>query len=455
MDVVHGAVARLRRYTPVLQYEDDIQLESPIENVWALPEPEPTNLIAAWPHQQVPLLADVVAAMEHYLGKPVKVLEELDTDAPEIKWTAALQLPDVPGLKYPLMIWVEPAKASADDPPAAAGCPWVVGVETLLDSDDPLGSYTALVRTIGGSLPGVPAMLDINTLVWRDRRELQREYFAEDDIDPPAETLWTIHAVQQQAGASTNAQPLTWLHTHGLWRCGLPELEILEVPASDTPAGAMLLNDIAEMLLEQPPTQPHDVYVIGAGLAVRFQPWEEVAPYVADDVPGGVPDREGPQNRAHAGVRAVVCATEPAGSYRKVWTWPEEVIRRLQSGNAALFMTTHASQRQAKLAALHMPAFREAFTSADAADATFLAKAAYEFRAGEQTHREHLWLQVQSLDGDEIHGTLLNEPVGDLPLKRGQAVTVGAQQITDWQVQKRGRTFGPDAADALRQSIGN
>lgn len=437
-----------------VQYEDDIQLESPIKDVWALPEPEPTNLIAALPHQQYPDLSQVVAAMEGYLRKPVRVLDELDTDAPELQWTAALELPDVAGLKYPVMVWIEPARAQGDDPPVVAGCPWVLGVETLLDQADPLTSYTALMRTLAGSMPTVPAILDINTLVWRDRRELQRDYFAEHGIDPPAETLWTIHAVQQQEGASLGRAPLTWVHTHGLWRCGLPELEMLEVPGPDAPSAAMLLSDLAEMVLEQRPTQPHDVYGIGAGLAVRFQPWSEVVPYLAAGVPGGLADREGPRNRAHAGVSAVVCATEAAGSYRKVWTWPREVIAKLQSGEAALFMTERASARQAQLAAYYWPSFREAFERLGPGGATFLFKAAFAYDVGDGQHREHLWVEVAGVDGDAVRGTLLNQPVGALPLTRGQALTVESGQVSDWQVQIGQRTYGPDDVKAMLGTIG-
>ena len=437
-----------------MQYEDDIELQSPIEDAWAIAQPEPTNLIAAWPHSQMPSLQQVVAALQAFLNVPVRVLDELDTDAPEIQWTAALQVADIPGITMPLLLWAEPARAGADHPPAAAGCRWVLGAETLLDRDDPLTTYHAMMRMLAGAF-AVPAILDINTLLWRDRNELHQQYLdpSANGVEPPAEHLWSIHAVQQQQGSTD--QPLTWLHTHGLWRCGLPELEMLEVPAADASAAALLLNDIAELLLEQRPSQPGEHYEIGADLAVTFQPWEAVAAYLAEGVPGAMADRTGEENQAHAGVRAVVCAEQPAGTYRKLWRWPEQVIRRLQGGDAALYMTQRASKRQAALARKHWPVLQQAFAAmrAGRAEATFLVKAAFELPVDEQPHREHLWVQLDQLDQSGAEGTLVNQPIGDLSLARGDRVQVAAAQISDWQVQLSNGTFGPDAAAALLQAV--
>ncbi len=437
-----------------VQYEDDVQLESPIDEAWALPQPEPTNLIAAWPRSQPPVLDEIVAALSRHFGQDVQVLDELDTDAPEIQWTAALKLPDTEGLAYPIMVWAEPAREGADHPPAAAGCHWVLGIETMLDQDDPVTSHHVLMRTIAGALPIVPAILDINTSIWRDRAELQRTYLAENDIEPPADGLWTIQAVQQQS-SETVTNPRVWLHTHGLWRCGLPELEMLEVPTADASAAAMLLNDIAEMTLEQRPSQPEQVYEIGVDLAVTFQPWESVAPFLEQGVPGGESDRQGEHNIGHAGVRAVVCAVEQKGTYRKVWTWPEQVIRQLQSGHAALYMTHRAGQRQAALARSRWASFRNAYAAVESgeADATLLVKVAIAIDTQpEQPRHEHVWFELTGFDGDIALGTLLNTPVG-AAMQRGQQMRIDASRVTDWQVQSSAGSFGPEDAERMAASM--
>lgn len=438
-----------------MQYDDDVQLESPLSDQWALPQPEPTNLVAAWPSAKPPMLPEVLVALKQFFGEAPKLLDELDTDASEIQWTAAIQLPAASGLTYPIILWVEPARHGDDHPASAAGCSWVIGVETLLDQNDPLISYNALTRTIAGAFRNVPAILDINTSIWRDRHELQREYLSDPGMEPPAESLWTIHAVQQQNNAQGDC--MAWLHTHGLWRCGLPELEMLEVPVAYTRAAAMLLNDVAELLLEQAPSQPHDIYEIGSDLAVTFQPWENIAPYLSDGVPGAMRDRDGVDNRAHTGVRAVVCSTEPKGTYRKLWTWPQEVIHKLQSGDAALYQTQRASERQAKLAQRCWARFQQAFDSAKAhqRQAGFLVKAGFDFTASGESQREHLWLEVEEIDQSSIKATLLNDPVGAVAVRRGEKVNITIAQVSDWQVQTETAAYGPESAEALVEAFAN
>lgn len=55
--------------------------------------------------------------------------------------------------------------------------------------------------------------------------------------------LITIHAVSDGPGTKG------WVHTHGLAKYGLPELEIRAIPLFLAPSAAVLLNVLAEYLL--------------------------------------------------------------------------------------------------------------------------------------------------------------------------------------------------------------
>lgn len=435
-----------------VQYDDDVQRELAAEDVWALPQPEPTNLVALWGHHEMPRLEDVLAALQAHLDGPVELLDELDTDAAEIQWTAAIKLPQHASLTHPLMLWVEPARDNAQQPTAAAGCRWAIGVETLLDQQDPLQSYAALIRTLAGAFPAVPAILDVNTTIWRDRDALERDSLLDRELGPLADVLWVIQAVAQRSN-----QPHVWLHTHGLWRCGLPELEMLEVPEADASAAAMLLNDIAEMTLEQRPSPPGATYEIGGDLRVSFQQWEALSPYVPDGVPGGMADREGERNVAHSGVRAVICDEKPLGQYRQLWTWPQQALGKLQRGETGLFLTQRAAHRQATLARRTWNILRQAFASAGARDdAAFLIKAGFnisEATEHEPPPREHLWLAVQCIDTDQVQATLLNDPAGDLSFRSGEQVTVNLAQVSDWEVRLGGQVYSPQSAANLQAAL--
>jgi len=47
---------------------------------------------------------------------------------------------------------------------------------------------------------------------------------------------------------------------------------------------------------------------------------------------------------------------------------------------------------------------------------------------------EHIWMQVTAIDGSTIRGELGNDPVADLGLKLGDAVTTTVDQLEDWMV---------------------
>jgi uncharacterized protein YegJ (DUF2314 family) len=45
---------------------------------------------------------------------------------------------------------------------------------------------------------------------------------------------------------------------------------------------------------------------------------------------------------------------------------------------------------------------------------------------------EHIWIMVTALGGGTISGTLGNDPVEDIGLKLGDAVTIRAADVEDW-----------------------
>ncbi|MCZ6850706.1 MAG: DUF4026 domain-containing protein, partial [Planctomycetota bacterium] len=224
---------------------------------WALPEPEPTTLIGLWPHAQPPRMTEVRAALRRFIGDDVTVGDEPPAADDSVLWTAVFELP---GLPHPVIIWSEPAKplppGELDDPQAEA-CKWVLGAETVLDGNDTLSSYTRLVRAVAGSFQDIPAILDVNCTRWHLRHDINRLFLC-DEIEPPAEVLWIIHVVQKPAETGT-----AWLHTHGLWRCGRPELELLQIPGECIGPTCELLSTIAELSLDEPLPEPGEPLEVG------------------------------------------------------------------------------------------------------------------------------------------------------------------------------------------------
>jgi hypothetical protein len=451
-----------------VEFEFPFPEADPASTHWPVDQ-EPINLLALIPGDQPPMQEEVIAALRDHLAHQFAVLEELEPQSPDILWSFLARLGD---LEIPVMLWLQPAlpvpQGELSDE-AAESCRWALGIETMLEPADPLSGYITLMRSLAGALSDSPAVLDINTTRIHTRAILDELFIDAAPsnmsqatrmpalIEPPAEDLWTIHAVYAEVDSARNGTSTVWLHTHGLSRCGLPELEMLDVPMEHLSRAGELLNSIAGMVLEVPPPPPGEPYIVGEGLAVTFQPWQEVVAQIDPQSPGGPRDRQDEDGQnMHVGVRAVVCSTKQA------CTWPREVIERLAEDDAMLYRTRRTTERQSQLARLRWDQLAMAFAAAkkvgliggSSPRAGFFIKAGFiiDGASGEQ-EREHLWFEPQAFTGEHVDATLINQPVRIAAMKRGDDVRIGRNGISDWQVQFATGSFGPDDIGQLWKAI--
>lgn len=424
---------------------------------WALPEPEPTNLIALWPHDRQPRPEELLDALAGGLGEAPVVIDEPEPDHPEVRWNLAVELPN---LASPVVLWTEPARALAPgelDDPRAEACRWVIGAQTQLETGDPLSSFAELLRLLGRGLRESPAILDVNTTRWHRRAQLDRvcgvaTQGGSPPLDPPADLLWVIHVVQPQRPLA-GRRDATWIHTHGLWRCGRPELEMLAVPAADAATASHLLNGIAELLLEEALPSPGEPLEIGRGLHVAFRPWQEIVAALDGETPGSQADRGEAPDDAHAGVRAVVCGCGPD----EAGLWPGEVVEKLREPHALVYRTTRSTQRQARLARDTWPDLAAAFSSAPPRDRSrgwsFFLKAGFREDDGEAAPREHLWFELRRIEPERAEARLLNRPHAVGRLNRGDLIWLDREIVSDWRVRTPSGGFGPDDVAALSRAV--
>lgn len=427
---------------------------------WALPEPEPTNLLALWPDDRAPTRSEIVAALQATWDE-VKVIEDIDPDDPDVPWASAI---DAPMLHQPAILWCEPARplpAGELDDSVAEACPWAIGLETMLDADDPVSSYRDLVRLLATTFPDSPGILDVNSTSWLKRQALDARFVA-DGAEPPADALWIIHAVSAE---QTSATPgAVWLHTHGLWRCGRPELEMLEVEPAFVASAARLVNEVAERLLDVEPPPPAAPLDVGEQLSVTLHPWHTIIDQLAAGAPGGLADREDIQDgNVHQGVRAVVCGDHPHGGPRKQWSWPKDVLQRLDRDEAVLFKTRRATDRMARQARHTWGELATAFvklqpflpSATERPRAVVLVKVAfqYEDEPSEDAPAEHLWFEALRFEREVAEGKLLNDPIHVPSLKREQVCTLARDHLTDWLVQTEQGHFGPGDLDGLWRAV--
>ncbi len=201
---------------------------------------------------------------------------------------------------------------------------WSIAVSTVFD-DDSLGSYHRQLRVLAAIEPESAGIFDGASESFSTGAWLQRT--AASLIPPPASAMWRIDLVSDQHceqcaedaqdGAARQPvhddQPIAWLHTHGLARCGLPEIEVLGVPAPAARWFGGLVNAVASHYLRRGLPLPGEVMSIGHGIDVVWEPWERAAALaVPPHKAGGQVEREA----SHTHPAAAVYATDPQTGVR-------------------------------------------------------------------------------------------------------------------------------------------
>jgi uncharacterized protein YegJ (DUF2314 family) len=408
----------------------------------------------------------VLEAFSNYIGEPISLLEELVPEDSSIRWNRVVS---VPGLAAPLIVWGERAQTIGPESlpdPRLAEARWVIGCESLLSSQAPLDDYIALMRLLAGACPDIPAVLDSMTRQWFLRSELDVLFLA-DDPAATEEVLWRVHAAGHSERLDVDGS--VWLYTIGLWRCGKPELEILEVPGRHISAAATLLNGIAALAVNGPLPNPDVVGVVGENLRVAFRPWQDAIAYLNPDSLGSLADRQAAEEPGAMnplmGVRAVICDAEPKGAFRKIWSWPERALAQLEDDRAAIYLTERSTEQLSRQARQTWPEFATAFAAAERSirDAVrhgdsisppaFLVKAPFSHPADSTGSREHLWFEVRRLTGDAAEAKLLNKPQIATQLDEGSVVTIERGRVSDWRVLLKSGAFGPRYASGLLAAI--
>ena len=433
-------------------------IASPETGRWEQPSVAASAWVGFWPHRDPPTADEVGRAIAGWVGREVKA-DPADLDDENMLWALVME---IPGVTAPVVFWAEPALPA--DPsqlpdPAMAACPWVIGMQTMLEPGEASDEFFHLMAMLAGAIPDLAGVLDVaNARRW-PRKELEEQFLAADAV-PNDEHLWTITAV---ADRDDDEAPMM-LFTTGLARCGLPELEVLEFPSRHSQAAAILVNHVASLLLESPPPPPLEPMEVGPDTFVALVPWQACATYMDDGTPGSRAFREIAAQHGDGsltGVRAAICSPEQRGQFRKVWAWPKETLDRMEDGRAVLYASERAAAATERRAQRTWPAFATAFASvrrSDRPEVAALAATAFHVQAGvgtvdAQDRREQGWFIVRSFDHDVVEAALSEEPVTAEGMHAGDVTHIPRAGVTDWRVILPDDMFGPDRSVALLEAI--
>ncbi len=408
-----------------------------VHPAWRLEEPWPATFVAPLDSADHPEADAVLAAIASRIGGSVEVLELHPSTDEKHPWSLVARLP---GHDVPVLLACERAKRMDDVRPdlvdRVRSARWSLVAESLLDPTALLDSWSTLVAALMDE-PSAIAVLDATTGRWFERRELVGDSL-DPKLGPAPDVLWRVQVVSTSEDLE---QGTAWLFTRGLLRCGLPELELLELPGPRVRTGAELLDVVAELMVEEGPPPPEVPYQIGRDTSIALVPWSEVAATLDRESLGSEEDRQAMSQETPNPLRArraAICDIEPRGSFRPVWSWPKDAILALERADAAIRRSDIATRRRAEVARRCWP---EALAchGAHPGETVLLVGTVVPRGDGDA---EHLWIQSDSADASGGEGRLLRDSLAGE--RAGTMLGFKVEDIEEWRVVRGDRAVGPD-----------
>ncbi len=297
-------------------------------------------------------------------------------------------------------------------------------VEMLFD-EHILDSYHTQLKLIHELLPDCLAVLDGSS-----EKVLSGKWVAlaaKSNVPPSPRYIFTVQAV---SGDSEEV----WLHSHGMNRCGLPELEILNSTKDTYNDHYNIIETMAKRMLEkgEPPQEKEPMYLAMVTneipLMATVVNWKEALKKYPSGVLGGAGDRKEGHNQ---NTDVIFCYPTPESMDKKQY-YEVSVFDEYLNGNPIYMLTNQETDRMRRLAAERLDFMLKMFGREKI---TILVKVGLEvdeeFKEDGNSF-EHIWFELKEKHQDTFTAELTQEPYYVKDLHEGAVMTFPYGQITDW-----------------------
>ena len=261
---------------------------------------------------------------------------------------------------------------------------------------------------------------------------------AKSKYTPGPEDIYTVHAVSSEDGE-------IWLHTHGLCRCGLTELEILESDMNNYRAHYNLLSTFASYLIDKKynviPGE-NGVYIGNLSnnqpIVVTYLPWTKGLKEYKDLKLGNIKDRENAHN-SKTGIIFIYKSKEDEEN--RVYSKPT-IYNDLLKEDPIFFLSDEETERIRNIAIERFELLRKDFEK---------NKNETQIKIGieENGEKEHIWFELLEIKEDRLKVKLLQEPYFVKSMHKGDIKEYSIKDITDWAVFTKNGTISPEKAYLL------
>ncbi|MBD5307933.1 MAG: DUF4026 domain-containing protein [Bacteroides sp.] len=265
---------------------------------------------------------------------------------------------------------------------------------------------------------------------------------AQSTVLPGPSSLFTVQAI-------SNEKNEVWLHTHGLTRCGLYELEILGSDVEHYNDHYHVLSSLASRMLDKADDAPDQAEGVHLGLffdnspiVTTFVSWDKGLWEYPRNILGGIADRKEGHNTHSALIFFYDDDEDEAnGFFRKINDYDNKL-----TDNPLFFISDSETQRMSDLARERFGLVRYMGQK----ETPIIIKAGLKTDSSQQSdEREHIWLELLEIDGDKIKGKLVQNPYDISALHEGDEVWFSVNDVTDWRIYLENYSVEPDTAYLL------
>ena len=301
------------------------------------------------------------------------------------------------------------------------------------------------LRIINAMFPEILAVLDCPSEKLLSGRWVAMA--AESETLPSPRYLFTVQAVSDESGE-------VWLHSHGLKRAGMYELEILGSDEDTYNTHYQIIETFAYRLLENGgSTFPGDPVYIGqaaghylVGTAVD---WKEALQYYPNIKVGTEEDRE---DGVHDEDTCVIMLYRNTDDAEKRNYTQVQAFNPLLKQNPVFLLSTQETERMKSLAIERFSFAEKGFKNKDNVVIVKIGVITdKEHWNGDTPQKEHMWFDLKEVREDGIVATLTNEPYYISGLKKGDTALYPYEDITDWIIYTPEGRITPDDVYLLNE----
>ena len=318
---------------------------------------------------------------------------------------------------------------------------------------NPKKCYHLQLKLIYAMIPEMVALCDESAERMLNKKWV--ELAVKSNVLPAPISLYTVQAVYDENEV--------WLHTHGLCRCNLHEIEILDSNKDDSRTHYDLISNYACRLLdENNPVEEDDgneqgeetihmgVFYDGNPIVATSKKWINSLKYYPKDILGGIEDRKDSHN-SKTNILFLYGSEEDFN--KKRLRKPSEFTKKLEN-NPIFYLSNEETARMSSLA-------RERFSyvermlkeKQDGKDIGIIIKLGLETVDEEGNldceNREHIWFEALSMEGDSFKARLTQEPYNIPNLHEGDEGIYSIDYVSDWRIHTENGVITPETVYLL------